>query len=114
MCGRPGAGGPIFQCCGRCKRQKNVSVNAQVNVYCPVVCSVPSAISVKGQSQKKDVRPLSETKKERNSVKSVSFVDHCVCAPNVLNVPNVAHVQLVGGRLQNLWQKCPSWVQIKV
>ena len=35
-------------------------------------------------------------------MKSVSFVDHCVC---VLNVPNVGNVQLVGGRLQTFWQK---------
>ena len=50
-------------------------------------------------------RPLSETKKEIKSMKSVSIVDHCVCAPKVINVPNVAHVQLVGGCLQNFWQK---------
>ena len=37
----------------------------------------------------------------------MSFVDNCVCVPNVLNAPNVAHVQLVEGRLQNL--KMQKW-----
>ena len=82
-------------------------MNVQVNISCPVACPVPSAINVKRQSEKKDIRPLSDAKKEIKSMKSVYFVYHCVCVPSVLNVPNVAHAQLVGGRLQNISQKWP-------
>ena len=55
-------------------------------------------------SQKKDISPSSKSKKEINSVKGVSIVDHCVFAQNVPSAPNVAHVKPVGGRLQSFWQ----------
>ena len=67
-------------------KDKNISVVAQVNVSCPVVFPVLSAISVKRQSQKKDVRPLSEAKKRIKSVKSVSIVDHYFC-PKCVTCP---------------------------
>ena len=80
-------------------------MTVELPVFCPVVSPVHSVLSVQRPSQKKDVSPLSKAKKERNSVKGVFIVGHCVFAPNVPNVPNVAHAKLVGGRLQNFWQK---------
>ena len=50
-------------------------------------------------------RPSSKSKREINSVKGVSIVDHCVFVQNVPSAPNVAHVNPVGGRLQDFWQK---------
>ena len=70
----------------KCVKNKNISVNAQVNVSCPVVGHVPSAISFKRQSQKKDVRPLSNIKKERKSVKSVFCRSLCLC-PQCVKCP---------------------------
>ena len=44
-------------------KDKNISVVAPVNMSCPVVSPVPSAINISRLSQKKDVSPLSEPKK---------------------------------------------------
>ena len=44
-------------------------------------------------------------KAEINFVKSLFSVDHCVFAPTVPSVHNVANAQMVRGRLQNFWQK---------
>ena len=86
-------------------KRQNFSVSVQQPVLCPVVSPVPFVLNVRGQSQKKDASPSSKMKAEINFVKSVFTVDHCVSAPNVLSAHNAANVQLVGGRLQEFWQK---------
>ena len=73
-------------------------------VFCHVVNPVQSAIS-KGLPQKKGVRP-EVTKTEIKHVKGVSFVNHCLSARSVPNVPNVVTELGVGGRLQKFW---PKW-----
>ena len=83
------------------QRQK-VHVSAQP-VLCPVASPVPFVVNVRGQSQKKDGSP--SLKSEINFVKSVFIVDHCVSAQHVPNDHNAANAQLVGGRLQEFWQK---------
>ena len=84
--------------------KQDFSVTVQPPVLWPVVSPVHSVLNVQRQSQKKDINPLSKAKRKINSVKGASIVGHCVFAQNVPNVPNVAHAQLVGGRLQNFWQ----------
>ena len=79
---------------------KDFSVTIPMPVSCAVVSPVHSTISVKRPSQKKDISPLSKTKKEIKYVKNASIIGHCAFAQNVSNVPNVA--QLVG-HLQNFW-----------
>ena len=70
--------------------------------YC-AVSPVPFATRNVRQPQKKGLSPLSEVK-EINYVNCVSFVDHCVSAPTVINAHNVVHAPLVGGRRQPFWQ----------
>ena len=78
---------------------RNSFVSVPTNVSYHVVCRVPTV--TRWQSQKKDVRPKSKIKSQIKCVKSASFVGHFVSAPNV---PNVASVQPVGGRLQSFWE----------
>ena len=73
-------------------------------VFCHVVNPVQYAIS-KGLPQKKGVRP-DVAKTEIKYVKGVSFVNHCLSAKSVPNVPNVVTELGVGGRLQKFW---PKW-----
>ena len=82
--------------------ETNKTVIAQTNV----TCSVVSHFATKSLRQplKKGLSPPLRDKVEINSVKCVSFDDHCVSVPNVPSVPSVAHTQLVGGRLQLFWQ----------
>ena len=82
---------------------QNFHVSVQKPILCPVVSPVPFVLNVRGQSQKEDGSPSLKT--EINFVKSVFSVDHCVFAPTAPNVHNVANVQIVGGPLQNFWQK---------
>ena len=84
--------------------ETNKTVIAQTNVTCSVVSHVHFATKSLRQPQKKGLSPPLRDKVEINSVKCVSFVDHCVSVPTVPNVPSVAHAQLVGGRLQLFWQ----------
>ena len=86
--------------------ETNKTVIAQTNVKCSVVSHVQCATKGLKQPQKKGLSPPLRNKIEINSVKCVSFVDHCVSVPTVPNVPNVAHAQLVGGCLQHFW---PIW-----
>ena len=83
---------------------QDFSVTVQPPVSCPVVSPVPLVLNVRRQLQKKDRSASSTTKRNINSVNGASIVGQCVFAQNVPNVPSVAHVQLVGGRLQNFWQ----------
>ena len=83
-------------------QKQDFSVTVQPPVLCPVVSPVPFV--QERQSQKKDISPSLKTKRKINFVKGVSIVDHCVFAQNVPSAPNIAHAQLVGGRLQNFWQ----------
>ena len=73
-------------------------------VFCHVVNPVQYAIS-KGLPQKKGARP-DVAKTEIKYVKGVSFVNHCLSAKSVPNVPNVVTELGVGGRLQKFW---PKW-----
>ena len=73
-------------------------------VFCHVVNPVQYAIS-QGLPQKKGVRP-DVAKTEIKYVKGVSFVNHCLSAKSVPNVPNVVTELGVGGRLQKFW---PKW-----
>ena len=82
-------------------KRQNFSVSVQQPVLCPVASPVPFVLNVRGQSQ--DASP--SLKPEINFVKSVFTVDHCFSAPHVPSVHNVANVQLVGGHLQEFWQK---------
>ena len=86
-------------------RGQNFSVSVRQPVFCPVVSPVPFVVNVRGQSQKKDGSPSSKVKQEINFVKDVFSVDHCVFAPIVPNAHNVVNAHLIGGRLQNFWQK---------
>ena len=70
--------------------------------YCVVDC-VPFATRIIRQPQKKGLSPPLK-QLEIKSVNCVSFVGHCVFAPNVPNAPNVVHAPPVGGRLQPFWQ----------
>ena len=72
---------------------------------------VKHVLSVKGQSQKKDVSPVIVTscQEKLKSVKSASFVTHLSCIQPVKNVKNVATTQAVGTRLQNFWQ---TWLDL--
>ena len=91
-------------CVSNVQRQ-NFHISVQKPVLCPVVSPVPFVLNVRGQSQKKDGSPSLKVKTEINFVKSVFSVDHCVFAPTVPSVHNVANAQMVGGRLQKFWQK---------
>ena len=73
-----------------------------MNVICPVANPVFSVTNTTRLSQKKDVSPSLKSKKKIKCVKSASIVGHCVSVPTVANVPIVAHVQLVGGRMADL------------
>ena len=84
---------------------QNFHVSVHQPVLCPVVSPLPFVFNVRGQSQKKDGSPSLKVKTEINFVKSVFSVDHCVFAPTVPSAHNVANAQMVGGRLQNFWQK---------
>ena len=76
-------------------------------VSCHVANHVQYAIS-KGLPQKKGVRPVVK-KTEIKLVKGASFVNHCLSARSVPNVPNVVKEQGVGGRLQTFW---PKWQEL--
>ena len=78
------------------QRHSNQTVFCHVN-------HVQSAIS-KGLSQKKGVRP-DVTKTEIKHLKDVSFVNPCLSARSVPNVPNVVKELGVGGRLKKFWPK---------
>ena len=80
-----------------------VQRHSNQTVSCHVVCHVPSVIS-RGHPQKKGVRPV-VAKKEIKYVKDASFVNPCLFAKSVPNVPNVAKELGVGGRLQKFWPK---------
>ena len=86
-------------------QRQNFQVPVQQPVLCPVVSPVPFVLNMRGQSQKKDQSPSLNVNTEIKFVKSVFSVDHCVFAPTVPSTHNVANAQLVGGRLQNFWQK---------
>ena len=74
---------------------------------CHVATHCLSAIS-KGLPQKKGIRPdVKETKIKH--VKGVSFVNHCLSARSVPNVPNVVKELGVGARLQTFW---PKWHEL--
>ena len=87
-------------------KQTDFHVLVKNSVKCQsVACLVPSVTKSKsGQPQKKGVRPISNMKNTIKSVKSASFVNHCVFAPNVPNALSVANAQPVGGRLQLFWE----------
>ena len=87
-------------------QRQDFSVTVQPPVLCPVVGPVRSVSSVRRSSKKKDISPSSKTKREINTVKGVSIVDHCAFPQNVHSAHNVAHAQLLGGRLQNF---CQTW-----
>ena len=72
---------------------------------------VKHVLSVKGQSQKKDVSPVIVTscQEKLKSVKSAPFVTHLSCVQPVKNVKNVATTPGVGTRLQNFWQ---TWLDL--
>ena len=85
----------------------NVPKQSKHLVSCHVATHVRSAIS-KGLPQKKGIRPdVKETKIKH--VKGVSFVNHCLFARSVPNVPNVVKELGVGGRLQTFW---PKWHEL--
>ena len=87
-------------------KQTDFHVLVKNSVKCQsVACLVHSVTKSKsGQPQKKGVRPISNMKNTIKSVKSASFVNHCVFAPNVPNALSVANAQPVGGRLQLFWE----------
>ena len=72
-----------------------------------VASHVQYAIS-KGLPQKKGIRPVVKETKIK-LVKGASFVNHCLSAKSVPNVPNVAKELGVGGRLQTFW---PKWQEL--
>ena len=80
--------------------QSSKTINIQETVNC---CVVAPAVSVTGQSQKKDVRPF-QPNVQIKSVKGVSCVNHCLFAPVVKNALHVVKDPPVGGRLQKFWQ----------
>ena len=80
------------------------SVTVQPPVLCPVVSPVHYFSKCAKVVAKERLSPLSKAKRKINSVKGAFIVGHCVFAPNVPNVHNVAHAQLMGSRLQNFWQ----------
>ena len=79
------------------KTMNSLSVNSSV---------VKHVLFVKGQSQKKDVSPVTVTpcQEKLKSVKNASFVTYLFCVQPVKNVKNVAANQAVGARLQSFWQ----------
>ena len=85
-------------------KQTDFHVLVKNSVKCQsVACLVHSVTKSKsGQPQKKGVRPISNMKNTIKSVKSASFVNHCVFAPNVPNALSVANVQPVGGATTNV------------
>ena len=85
-------------------QRQDFFVTVQHPILWPVVSPVLFVFSVRRPSKKKDISPSSKLKREINSVKCVSIVDHCVFDQNVPSALNVAHVKPVGGRLQNFWQ----------
>ena len=76
-------------------------------VSCHVATHAQYAIS-KGLPQKKGIRPVVK-KTEIKLVKGSSFVNHCLSAKPVPNVPNVVKELGVGGRLQTFW---PKWQEL--
>ena len=85
----------------------NVPKHSKHLVSCHVANHVQYAIS-EGLLQKKGIRPaVKETKIKL--VKGASFVNHCLSAKSVPNVPNVVKVLGVGGRLQTFW---PKWQEL--
>ena len=76
----------------------NRSVNKTVNLH--VVGHAPC---VTGRSENKDISP-NQAQIEIKCVKPVCCVNHCLCAPNVQNVPHVVQIPPVGARLQRFWQ----------
>ena len=76
-------------------------------VSCRVATHVQYAIS-KGLLQKKGIRPVVKETKIK-LVKGASFVNHCLSAKSVPNVPNVVKELGVGGRLQTFW---PKWQEL--
>ena len=104
---------------GFCSKCSKTRLFCDCSTSCIVACCQSCTFclkcgSHKRQSQKKDTSPSSKSKREINSVKGVSFVDHCVFAQNVPSAPNVAHVNPVGGRLPRLLVKMvPPWFKFK-
>ena len=82
-------------------------------VFCHVVNPVQYAIS-QGLPQKKGVRP-DVAKTEIKYVKGVFFVNHCLSAKSVPNVPNVVTELGVGahfkssGRNGKHWERIQGW-----
>ena len=72
-------------------------------VSCHVANHVQYAIS-KGLQQKKGIRPV-VTETKIKLVKGASFVNHCLSAKSVPNVPNVVKELGVGGETPNLLAK---------
>ena len=83
--------------------RQNFSVSVQQAVLCPVASPVPFVLSVRGQSQKKDISPSLKMKQEIKFVKDAFSVDHCVFALVVPNAHNVVSAHPIGGRLQKFW-----------
>ena len=80
--------------------QVTKTINSQTTVNC---CVVAPAVTLTGQSQKKDVRPF-QPNVQIKSVKGVSCVNHCLFAPVVRNALHVVKDPPVVGRLQKFWQ----------
>ena len=84
-----------------------VPKHSKPRVSCRVATHAQYAIS-KGLPQKKGIRPVVK-KTEIKLVKGASFVNHCLSAKSVPNVPNVVKELGVGGRLQTFW---PKWQEL--
>ena len=93
---------PVGGFCGRCKRQKHFSC-------CSSKCILSCCQSCTFCNQcfkavtKKDVSPLSEPKKERKFVKSVSTVDYCFC-PKCVQYPQCCTCSASTRLPANFWQ----------
>ena len=73
------------------------------NVFCTDVVSHVPIATTHGQLQKKSLSPGHVLRKIK-FVKVVSWANHCLSAPSVLNAPHVVTEISVGGRLQSFWQ----------
>ena len=82
---------------------KQCQVSKTINFQETVNCVVAPAVTVTGQSQKKDIRPY-QPNVQIKSVKGVLCVNHCLFAPVVRNALHVVKDPPVGGRLQKFWQ----------
>ena len=88
--------------------QVTKTINSQATVNC---CVVAPAVTVTGQSQKKDVRPF-QPNVQIKSVKGVSCVNHCLFAPVVRNALHVVQDPPVGV-CKSFGRSGSRWVQIQ-